>query len=58
MHNSPITRNPPASPALLAALERLRPCNGPRLIEALLRRGRVTDAAAIAELLVIKADRP
>jgi hypothetical protein len=50
--------NPLASPALLAALQWLHPCNGPRLIEALLRRGRVTDAAALCEMLIVEADRP
>jgi len=42
------TRHPLLSPALMAALQWLRPCDGPRLIDRLIRMGRVADAAAIA----------
>ena len=51
-------RNPLASPELMAALQWLRPGPEPRTIERLIRMGRVADAAALAELLVIEADRP
>jgi hypothetical protein len=51
-------RNPLASPTLMAALQWLQPGPGPRLIERLIRTGRAADAAAIAELLIIDADRP
>jgi len=51
-------RNPLASPSLMSALQWLRPCQAPRLIERLIRMGRISDAAALAELLVIEADRP
>jgi hypothetical protein len=51
-------RNPLASPALMAALQLLQPCQAPRLIERLIRTGRLSDAAALAELLIIEADRP
>jgi hypothetical protein len=51
-------RNPLASPALQAALQLLQPCQAPRLIERLIRTGRIGDAAALAELLIIEADRP
>ena len=51
-------RNPLASPALLAALHWLQPGPEPRILTALIRRGRIADAAALAEMLVIEADRP
>ena len=49
-------RNPLLSPALMSALQWLRPGPQPRMIERLVRAG--PDAAALAELLVIEADRP
>jgi hypothetical protein len=59
MSRKPIEfRHPLASPSLMAALRLLQPCAAPRLIERLIRTGRVADAAALAELLVIEADRP
>jgi hypothetical protein len=51
-------RHPLASPALMAALQWLQPCQAPRLIDRLIRAGRVSDAAALAEMLIIEADRP
>jgi hypothetical protein len=51
-------RNPLISPALMAALQWLQPCAAPRLIDLLIRAGRISDAAALAELLIIEADRP
>jgi hypothetical protein len=51
-------RNPLLSPALMAALQWLQPCAAPRLIDRLIRIGRISDAAALAEMLVIEADRP
>jgi hypothetical protein len=54
----PICRNPLASPALLAAIQWLHPSAAPRLIDRLIRTGRIADAAALAELLIIEADRP
>jgi len=48
-------RNPLASPSLMSALQWLRPCQAPRLIERLIHAGRIADAAA---LLIIEADRP
>jgi hypothetical protein len=51
-------RNPLLSPALLAALQWLQPGPEPRILNALIRRGRISDAAALAELLIIEADRP
>jgi hypothetical protein len=51
-------RNPLASPALMSALQWLRPGSEPRMIERLIHAGRVADAAALAELLIIEADRP
>jgi hypothetical protein len=51
-------RHPLASPALMAALQWLQPCAAPRLIDRLIRTGRVADAAALAEILIIEADRP
>jgi hypothetical protein len=51
-------RHPLATPALMAALRLLQPCQAPRLIERLIRTGRVADAVALAEMLVIEADRP
>jgi hypothetical protein len=51
-------RNPLLSPALMAALQWLQPCAAPRLIDRLVRAGRVADACAIAEMLIIEADRP
>ena len=51
-------RNPILSPALQAAMRWLRPCQAPRLIERLIKAGRIADAAALAELLIIEADRP
>jgi hypothetical protein len=50
--------HPLASPALMAALQWLQPCAAPRLIERLIRTGRIADAAALAETLIIDADRP
>jgi hypothetical protein len=59
MSRKPIEfRNPLASPALLAALRLLQPCAAPRLIDWLIRTGRIADAAAIAEQLIADADRP
>jgi hypothetical protein len=43
---------------LSPALQWLRPGGEPRMIEQLIRAGRVADAAALAELLVFEADRP
>ena len=54
----PELRNPLLSPALMSALQWLRPCQAPRLIDRLIRAGRVADAAALAEMLIIEADRP
>jgi hypothetical protein len=51
-------RNPLLSPALMSALQWLQPCAAPRLIDRLVRAGRVADAAALAEMLIIEADRP
>jgi hypothetical protein len=52
-------RNPLASPALMLALQWLRPGGSePGMIDRLVRAGRVADAAALAELLIIEADRP
>jgi hypothetical protein len=51
-------RNPLVSPPLMAALAWLRPNDAPRTIEGLILAGRIADAAALAELLVIEADRP
>jgi hypothetical protein len=51
-------RHPLASPALLAALQWLRPGPEPRMIDRLIRAGRLSDACALAEMLVIEADRP
>ena len=51
-------RNPLLSPALMAALQWLQPGPEPRILNALIRRGRVADAAALAEMLIIEADRP
>ena len=51
-------RNPLVSPALLAALQWLQPGPEPRMIARLICAGRISDAAALAELLVIEADRP
>jgi hypothetical protein len=51
-------RHPLASPALLAALQWLQPGPEPRILNALIRRGRTADAAALAEFLIIEADRP
>jgi hypothetical protein len=58
MKINPIVRNPLASPALMAALQWLRPGPEPRMIDRLIRNGRLADAAALAELLIIEADRP
>jgi hypothetical protein len=54
----PEFHNPLISPALMAALQWLQPCAAPRLIDRLIRAGRVADAAALAEFLIIEADRP
>jgi len=51
-------QNPLASPALMSALHWLRPSEAPRLIERLIHTGRISDAAALAEILIIEADRP
>jgi hypothetical protein len=51
-------RNPLLSPALMAALHWLRPSSAPRVIDGLVRSGRIADAAALAESLIIEADRP
>ena len=51
-------RNPLISPALMSALQWLRPGQEPKLIERLIQMGRISDAAALAEMLVIEADRP
>jgi hypothetical protein len=51
-------RNPLVSPALMAALQWLQPGPQPRIIDRLIRAGRVADAAALAEILIIEADRP
>jgi hypothetical protein len=58
MRTSTIIRNPLASPALLAALQWLHPGPEPRTIERLVRAGRIADAAALAEMMIIEADRP
>lgn len=59
MAHKPIElRNPLISPPLAAALRWLRPGHEPRLIDQLVRMGRIADAAALAELLIIEADRP
>ena len=58
MKINPIVRNPLASPALMAALQWLRPGPEPRMIDRLIRNGRLAYAAALAELLIIEADRP
>ena len=42
----------------MAALQWLQPCAAPRLIDRLIRAGRVADAAALAEMPIIEADRP
>jgi hypothetical protein len=54
----PEFRNPLISPALMAALQWLQPGPEPRMIERLIRTGRTADAAALAEILIIEADRP
>jgi hypothetical protein len=51
-------RNPLISPSLMAALQWLRPGPEPRMIDRLIRAGRVADAAALAEMMIIEADRP
>ena len=51
-------RNPLLSPPLMAALQWLQPGPEPRILNALIRTGRVSDAAALAEMLIIEADRP
>jgi hypothetical protein len=51
-------RHPLASPSLMAALRLLQPCAAPRLIDRLIRMGRIADAAALAEMLIVEADRP
>jgi hypothetical protein len=59
MSRKPIEfRHPLASPSLMAALRWLQPCAAPRLIDRLIRAGRVADAAALAERMIIEADRP
>ena len=55
---NPTIRNPLASPALMSALQWLRPGPEPRLIDPLIRAGRISDAAALAEMLIADADRP
>jgi hypothetical protein len=47
-------RHPLASPAL----QWLQPGPEPRMINRLIRAGRTADAAALAEFLIIEADRP
>jgi hypothetical protein len=42
----------------MAALAWLRPNDAPRTIGGLILAGRIADAASLAELLVIEADRP
>ena len=49
-------RNPLASPLLMAALDRLTPNPRARLIDRLVRMGRVADAAAVADRVLIEAD--
>jgi len=51
-------RNPLASPALLAALHWLQPGPEPRILTALIRRGRTGDAVALVERMIADADRP
>jgi hypothetical protein len=51
-------RNPLASPVLLAALRLLQPSAAARLIDRLIRTGRISDAAELAERMIIEADRP
>jgi hypothetical protein len=51
-------RNPLATPELLAAIQGLRPCAAPRLVDRLIRMGRISEAAALAEQMIIEADRP
>jgi hypothetical protein len=58
MARKPEFRNPLVTPALQAALSLLQPCAAPRLIDRLIRTGRTADAAALAELVIIEADRP
>ena len=52
------TRHPLATPSLMAALHWLTPSDGPRIINRLIRAGRISDAAALAEMLIADADRP
>lgn len=49
-------RNPIVSPLLKAALDRLAPSRGGKVIDALLRQGRVADAAALADQIITEAD--
>jgi hypothetical protein len=49
-------RNPLASPPLMAALDRLSPSREAGLIDTLVRVGRVSDAAALADQVLIDAD--
>jgi hypothetical protein len=51
-------RHPLASPALMSALQWLRPGGEARIIDRLIRAGRISDAAALAEMMIIEADRP
>jgi hypothetical protein len=51
-----VERNPLASPLLMAALDRLSPSREARRLDTLLRVGRVADAAALAERILIDAD--
>ena len=51
-------RNPLLSPPLMAALQWLQPGPEPRILNALIRAGRISDAAALAEMLIAEADRP
>ena len=49
-------RNPLASSLLMAALDRLTPNPRARQIDTLVRVGRVADAAAVADRILIEAD--
>ena len=49
-------RNPLASPLLMSALDRLSPSAEPRRLIDLLRRGKVADAAAVADRILIEGD--
>jgi hypothetical protein len=58
MHTSTMTRHPLLSPALLEGLRWLHLGQEPRLIDQLVRMGRIADAAALCDVLIADADRP